>query len=188
MFYLDDPSTPLFSGSSDLICDDVSFYNGLGVLTKGTKNCSGAEFPNCINDGDSNCVVKSGYRAAILAGSADKILVGETLGGVAGTIELPATSNVASGVKFGAGGSEFTGEAAAIPAICTEDGKTGCVTTDEFKSAKIDGAASKILSGQSLAGVAGNVELPDANKVLYGTNFGSASLLSGLVLLCSGDG
>ena len=38
MFYLNDPNTPLFSGSSSLICNDVKFYNAKGELTDGTKN------------------------------------------------------------------------------------------------------------------------------------------------------
>ena len=69
MFYpKPNPNTPLFGGSSSLICNDVKFYNAKGELTDGTKNCSNSEFKVCSEDGGTNCIVKSGYSALMLAG------------------------------------------------------------------------------------------------------------------------
>jgi hypothetical protein len=59
--------------------------------------------------------------------------------------------------------------------VCAADGVVGCVTTVNFKSAATAGAASKIISGQSVAGVSGNVILPAAGDVRQGVAFGVSS-------------
>ena len=45
-------------------------------------------------------------------------------------------------------------------ALCSEDGQTGCVANASYAAAHVSGAAAKILAGQTLAGVSGNVTLP----------------------------
>ena len=45
--------------------------------------------------------------------------------------------------------------AAASTKVCTDDGEVGCLTTVSYPAALATGAASKILSGQTLAGIPG---------------------------------
>jgi hypothetical protein len=49
---------------------------------------------------------------------------------------------------------------------------TGCLAVAAYPAALASSAAAKILSGQTLAGVSGNVTLPAVGKVLTGTAFG----------------
>ena len=120
--------------------------------------------------------------------SAANIRKGSTIAGVAGTIEFPDQIAVASGVGYGAEGTEFTGSSAEIPATCSTDGQIGCITTVAFKAANLVSAADKLLSGTILAGVAGNVTLPAANKVLSDTSFGVLDGTQGTVEDCSSNG
>jgi hypothetical protein len=83
-----------------------------------------------------------------------------------GVSNTPAASSY-TGTLFGTAGS-----AALKPADCSADGGTNCVAVDDYPAADKTGAASKILSGQTLAGVAGNVTLPAVGKVLTATTFG----------------
>ncbi len=284
--------------------------------------------PSCSSDGETGCVAQSpSYAAAVKAGAELKIIAGQTLAGVTGTVSLPAASKVLSGTSYGGGGTALSGtlslplasnvrtgssaygEPGALltpsyspdfPALanvrasdtvngvagslgdCTAGNQSGCVSTAIYKSmdlsaagtstgliaanfnasinsastfefwdasgtrhsqagdvdltaanikdtidifgvtgtllgapancssdgqgnclvdggsyaaADLSGAASKILSGQTLAGVAGNITLPANAKVLSGTSFGvggtgsSGSLtlpLASSVLLGSG--
>ena len=89
----------------------------------------------------------AGYYAGVSNTPAATSYTG-TLFGTAGTATLEAHSN------------------------CAADGATGCVAVASYPAALATGAASKILSGQTLAGVAGNVTLPAVGKVLTGTTFG----------------
>ena len=45
-FMLQDSDYPLIVGDASLICSDTQFYNGEGVLVRGTKTCSAA-LPAC---------------------------------------------------------------------------------------------------------------------------------------------
>ena len=90
MFYLNDPNTPLFSGSSSLICNDVKFYNAKGELTDGTKNCSNSEVKVCSEDGETNCIASSDFPVAQKSSlSAGDIKVGTTIGGIEGSYSAP---------------------------------------------------------------------------------------------------
>ena len=66
MLYLNDPDSPLFSGSYFLICNDVKFYKVKGELTDGTKKYSNDEVKVCSEGGETNCIVKSGYSELML--------------------------------------------------------------------------------------------------------------------------
>ena len=43
---------------------------------------------------------------------------------------------------------------------CTEDGATGCITTETFKAADTSNLASKVLTGSTVAGISGALALP----------------------------
>ena len=50
---------------------------------------------------------------------------------------------MASGVGYGAEGTEFPGSSAAIPTTCSTDGQIDCVTTVAFKAANLVSAAKQ---------------------------------------------
>jgi hypothetical protein len=98
------------------------------------------------------------------------VLSTDSVNGVAGTLTLPSTNNVRTiNGTYGVGGSGST------PALanCNTDGDTGCVAMGPtIAAAMITGAADKILFGQTLGGINGNVHLPTIGKVLSGTTYG----------------
>lgn len=102
---------------------------------------------------------------------------------VAGDADLTA-ANIANGVQI----FSVTGTAALRPADCATDGATNCVSVAAYKAAETSGLASKILSGQTVAGVAGNVTLPAAAAVRSGTTFGPSGATSGSIDDCSANG
>ena len=64
VFYLDDPSIPLYSGNPAMICDNQQFYNSSGELTQGKLNCSNLTTKPCEADGETNCVASINFPAA----------------------------------------------------------------------------------------------------------------------------
>ncbi|RYD61900.1 MAG: hypothetical protein EOP84_35175, partial [Verrucomicrobiaceae bacterium] len=182
-------------------------------------------------DGETGChVLGPAYVAAVYTGIADKVLSGQSIGGVGGNVTLPAVDQVLTGNNYGVAGTGRSGTltlpaaglvlastsygvagngstgtltlpaaanvktgsglygnpsaqmtpsftpdfplAANVRSNDTVDGVTGtllnctsgasdCVAiSPTFAAATLAGAADKILSGQSLAGVSGNVTLP----------------------------
>ena len=90
-----------------------------------------------------------------------------------GTFEVPVESNVSNGISFGAAGTEFTGTALIeTHSNCAGDGDTSCVATGTYAAALTTGLADKVLSGQTVAGVGGNVTLPGVGDVELGVTFG----------------
>jgi hypothetical protein len=92
---------------------------------------------------------------------------------------LTEPSQLCEGTEFmAADGSIVLGSKAcanvASGKSCSEDGEVGCITTNSFTAADIKSAANKILAGEMVGGVSGNVTLPAANKVLSGNSFGVA--------------
>ena len=63
MFHLNDSSIPLFSGDASFICSGMQFYDANGVLTTGTKNCSGPA--DCTTDGEIGCVATAAVPGAL---------------------------------------------------------------------------------------------------------------------------
>ena len=99
-------------------------------------------------------------------------------------------ANIAGGVSiFGVAGS-----AALRPADCAADGATGCVSVAGFRAANTTGLASKVLSGETVAGAAGNVTLPVVTDVKLNVTYGvSGAGLTGsytgtAVADCTADG
>jgi hypothetical protein len=63
--------------------------------------------------------------------------------------------------------------------VCTQDGEVGCVTTEAARSALVAALASKVLLGQTVAGTAGAVRLPDPAEVRSGVGFGALDAAAG---------
>ena len=80
VFHLNDSSIPLFSGNASLICSGMQFYNASGILTTGTKNCSGPT--DCTTDGEVGCVANASAPAALTGNLVPgDIRSGQTIGG-----------------------------------------------------------------------------------------------------------
>lgn len=167
----------------------------------------------CASSGVKDCFISSGssYDSADLSNlSSNNIKSGITINGVLGNIQLPnpndvsdgvsfgapadlltgnfvspAISNVAAGVQYGPTGSLITGTASVEShSNCTADGEINCVTTATFLPTDSSTLASKLLSGQTVGGIGGNVSLPSAGVVLSGTNYGvSGTSLTGTLTL-----
>jgi hypothetical protein len=86
-----------------------------------------------------------------------------------GTSNAPTAATIASGTTITRIAGSGTLES---HSNCSSDGATGCVAVATYPAALATGAASKVLSGQTLAGVTGNVTLPAAGKVLTGITYG----------------
>ena len=141
-----------------------------GVL--GTLTSQGPA--NCAADGEIACVSTSTFVAAATNGLAAKVLAGQTVGAVLGNVTLPASSTVRTNTNYGASNT-ITGSLG----NCASDGGTNCVAVTGFRSANEGGLASKVLSGQTVAGIAGNVTLPIASTVRSSMTFGPNGAVSG---------
>ena len=154
-FYRLSGDYPLITADPAITCKGVKFYNQKGELLEGTKNCS----------------------TGIVKVEPSIILQGKTIGGVAGTLVLPEPDEVVDGVSYGAGGTQYTGTADSEgPGECNFDGAIDCVANGAFKAAATSGLADKVLSGETVAGIPGNVSLPAADKALSASpSYGSFS-------------
>ena len=140
---------PVATMKAEEVCAGSKFYDALGTLQTGTKNCSAATtLPDCNADGATGCVATASFAAALVAGLAPKIAAGNTVAGVLGTAALESHAN------------------------CASDGGAGCVAASPYLAALTTGLAGKVLSGQTVAGIAGNVTLPAAGNVLSGVSYG----------------
>ena len=83
---------------------------------------------------------------------------------------------MSNGVQYGAGGTQFTGTGAG-PAPCTIDGGTACLANASFPAADATGLAAKIVSGNTVAGVAGSYspDYPEASSVLSSDTTGGVA-------------
>jgi hypothetical protein len=151
--------------TADKVLKDISF----GIPASPTLGSATARPDNCGTNAQQDCVATGNYFAATTCESdgsncflplfatpsgqtkkavdislidRDKMLTTQTIGGITGTL------------------SDTT------PANCARDGATNCIATSDFRAANIAGAASKILAGQTVAGVEGNITLPLPDKVL----------------------
>lgn len=155
----------------------------------GASNATSGSINNCSVDGGTGCTAVPAYPATLTTGAASKIVSGASLGGIAGNISLPSIAQVSSGTSYGASGTQFTGSASVETHVdCSSDGSISCVTTSSFAATATTGAANKILSGQALAGVNGNVTLPSATDVRSSVNYGVSGATSGTINDCSSDG
>ena len=144
VFHLNDSSIPLITADKSLICMGMQFYDANGVLTTGTKNCSGPA--DCTTDGEVGCVATAAVPGALATNlNPADIRNGQTIGGVTGS---------------------FSGAGAL--ANCDGSSVHNCTANPSYPAMEFTGAAAKILSGQTLGGVSGTYtpDFPDASSVL----------------------
>jgi hypothetical protein len=191
------------SGFAIVETSTVAAKVAIGQTVAGVSGTAGAEaHVDCTADGVQGCITTAGFISAdttlaistnikagvIIAGQtgdvtlppAGDVELGTTYGAggneFTGDFTVPNIANVGTGVQFGASGTQFTGTSAGEAHIlCTAEGTTGCITDATYNSALITGLASKVLSGQSVGGVAGNITLPLQSNVKTGSGtFGVA--------------
>lgn len=161
MFYSGSGELPVISEAESEVCAGKKYYGINGDIKTGTKSCiSSADLANltpanlksgvtilgvtgtvppapiaCAADGEINCVASINFPAVDKGAlSPTQILAGATVAGVSGTYVAPVATPLAD---------------------CAADGATNCKANASFKAAAVQGAAAKIVSGQSLAGVTG---------------------------------
>ncbi|RYZ42599.1 MAG: hypothetical protein EOP49_28260, partial [Sphingobacteriales bacterium] len=157
---------------------------------------TGSTLPaSCLSDGATACMATASFPAADRSafGGAD-IRSGITIAGVSGllsgapgacttdgatgcitSLNFPAVDKLDKLSPLNAAKIRSSLIIAGVVGTlndCSSEGAAGCVITGSYAAAQTTGAASKILSGQSIAGVSGNVTLPTAAKVLNATAYG----------------
>ena len=157
-----------------------------GDVLAGITGTAGVRPSDCSTDGGTGCVaVGPTYAAAITAGVAAKVLTGQSVAGISGSATVapancaadgatncvavtnfPAVdklTNLAVGNLAKISSSVTVGGVVGTLANCSVDGTTACLTVSGFPSANTTGAAAKILSGQTLAGVSGSATAAPIN-------------------------
>jgi hypothetical protein len=175
-------SLPVLPIGLEFICDDLIFKDQSGAIVRGERRCGSTAAKDCSSDGETGCLANDAYKAAKVEDAAQKIISGKTLAGVSGSVTLNAdcTSDgqgncVVDGMAFKAAklsifsandirsSARVAGIQGSLP-NCSSDGELGCLTIGpSFAAANLSGASSKILSGQSLAGIPGTVPAVPAN-------------------------
>ena len=158
IYSLADDSYPLITADASTQCNDITFYNAEGKVTKGTRNCDTTSGSSTGENGGGASLDLSNLKP-------ENIRLGVSVAGVDGTL-VPS------------------------PANCTSDGADACVVVGpSFAAALTTGAESKILAGQSLAGIGGNVTLPSAGNVrIAGGGYGAAGAITPTLADCSTGG
>jgi hypothetical protein len=150
-----------------------------GVTLAGVSGSLTSSAPaTCSSDGQSDCVANTNYRAAATSGLAAKVGLGQTVAGVAGTLlpkaadcslngQIGCTSNanypaadlsiaVPTNIRDGINIAGITGSlTTTAPAACSADGETSCVATSTYAAALTTGLAAKIITSNTVAGIAG---------------------------------
>lgn len=131
---------------------------------------------DCSSDAEVDCVAVSDFPAAGVAGSASKILLNQSVAGISGSAPLrpldcsaeggtscvtvtnfPALDKDSLSAKANKLRSSFSLQSVSGSlSDCSADGTMNCVTVAGFLAADTTGAAAKILSGQTLAGIPGS--------------------------------
>ncbi len=207
---------PIYMAAAEDICAPTAFRDGAGELQVGLKDCSpiavdlsnltaaniktgvtingvtGTLIPSpshCMNDGETGCVVAGSYAAAVTTGLSSKVMSGEVVAGISGSVTLPPDGKVYVGTSYGVGGTGSTGTLT-LPApgsviataptygdpsspvtpqlpVCASDGGIGCVTTPGFKAADMSVATvGNIKKNVIIAGVVG--DYPSVGNPLAG--------------------
>jgi hypothetical protein len=156
---------------------NLSAANRLKIHSSVTIAALAGTMPSCSADGGTSCMAVSGFPAANTTGAAAKILTGQTLAGVSGSAASAPANCSADGATSCVAvplfpavdlASKLIGNSGKIRSSltiagvtgtlddCTSDGGTGCVVVGPTYAAALKtGAAAKILTGQSVAGVGG---------------------------------
>ena len=64
----------------------------------------------CGSDGATGCVASADYPAAQVTGLSARVLSGQTVAGVVGSLALPNSARVLTGTSYGAGGNALSGQ------------------------------------------------------------------------------
>jgi hypothetical protein len=174
---------PVIPVALSFICDDLIFKDQNGSIVRGERHCESGSAKACSQDGEVDCLANEVFKAANTVDAARKITVGQSHGGVEGTAPVkPADcagdgegSCVVDGLSFKAAKLSFfspsdirssvrvAGVQGSLP-VCSVDGELGCfVIGPSFAAASLSGAAAKVLTNQSLAGIPGAAPLKPAN-------------------------
>jgi hypothetical protein len=173
------PGPPI---AAEFICDDLIFKDQSGAVLRGERSCASSTLKVCESDGEVHCEANARFKAADTVDAAQKIISGKSLAGVngSGNLRPDCTSDgegncVVDGVVFKAAklslfsandmksSARVAGVQGNLPS-CSSDGELGClVVGPSFAAASLSGAAAKILTGQSLAGIPGAVPLAPIN-------------------------
>ncbi|MBC7658162.1 MAG: DUF1566 domain-containing protein, partial [Chitinophagaceae bacterium] len=168
--------------------DKVTNITGNAAKIRSTVTIAGVTgtLADCSTDGAAGCVVVGPtYAAAITAGAGAKIITGQTVAGVSGSAtaapancaadgatgcvavtNFPAVdkvTNLAAGNLAKIHSTVTVGGAVGTMASCSADGGLSCMSVAGFPAANTTGAAAKILTGQTLAGVAGTASITPGN-------------------------
>ncbi|MCX6106074.1 MAG: hypothetical protein NTY08_09615 [Proteobacteria bacterium] len=153
-------STHPLVGADNTTTDLPTFasVNGGGTYqwfkSDGTRLIGTVEANASVTPGTTSQVLNTGlYRQVTVAGDVNL---------VAGNIKTDTTIFAVTG--------------SVIPTAppCLIDGGTDCVASSLFTAAATTNLPDKVLSGATVAGIAGNVTIPDASKVLSTTQYGVA--------------
>ena len=86
-----------------------------GISIGDIEGTASLNYPVCTEDGQTGCIVAGSYQAASNSGLAAKVMTGQTVGGVAGSVALETHSN------------------------CTAGGQDDCITTATYASMDLSG-------------------------------------------------
>lgn len=154
----------LVQGQIDLtkVCSDVSITSATGTTLKGKKDCALLDTKPCTSQLMLGCYIPD--PDAPIATSSSSTDSAESEGSPstssdADVVVVKASDLVAGNIKQGAKIGDVTGTYAppAPPPACTTDGELGCVTNASVAAAVVAGIAGKVLTGNTIAGVAGTV-------------------------------
>jgi hypothetical protein len=144
-------------------------------------------------EGASGCVAIGPLQAAaIVAGTANKVLSGQTVAGVSGNVTLPAVGKVLTGINFGVSSTGQTGTltlpAASNVLIATGTyGDPGSAVTPSFSPDYP--SVGNVLSTDTVNSVSGTLTLPGVGDVNSGVVYGVAGtgLIGALILPTAGN-
>ena len=162
VFSLDTTECTLILSPQSSICSDQLYCDQEGVKRFGTRQCL-------------DPLAETNLKP-------ENIKAGVSIAGVSGGIDLSqvAPENIKTGVSI----AGVSGNITPSPASCSADGISGCVTSSSYTSASTTGLSNKVLAGQSVGGVNGNVTLPNASDVRSSISYGiSGTSLTGTIQL-----
>lgn len=158
---------PIITEAENEVCSGKKYYDANGVLKTGSKSCSGTQADlselkaeniisgitingvagtavpapaNCAADNAVGCVTTASYPSVAKAGlAAGDIRSGVSVAGISGTLSSASYSN------------------------CSSDGQTNCIAVSSYPAANATGLAAKVLTGQTVANVAGSAAIRPSN-------------------------
>lgn len=127
-----------------------------GVTVGGVTGTMIDDQTYCSREGQASCVTTAQYKPADKAGLAAKIISGQSVGAVSGTMvpDLPDAANVVSSAQ--------TGGSAGTLALCATSAQTGCVLTAQQKATETVNKAD-IRQGHKVGSVTGTFTTNAAN-------------------------